>query len=92
MKTYHFDLGNSNTGCVGLCARVTAKSKRDAVRQLQNAFEQCDFVTAEVEYDGSLHITIALKLLDWPDVEYFHVYLNLANLSSRHIDVVEEID
>lgn len=31
LNSYHFDVGNSNTGSVGMCLEVTAESKDKAV-------------------------------------------------------------
>lgn len=36
MKSYHFDLGDSTDGPVGLCARVEARSKAEAVALLRD--------------------------------------------------------
>jgi hypothetical protein len=91
MPSYHFDLGNTNSGCVGMCARVHADSKGDAVRRLLNVLEHADTVTFAWDWDGQAHATIRVQI-DVEAVEYFHIYLNLANLSSRHIDDVEDGD
>ncbi len=36
LKEYHFDVGDSNSGPLGLCARVRAKSKAEALHILAN--------------------------------------------------------
>lgn len=35
MKSYHFDVGNSSTGPIGLCATIKANSKKEALERLQ---------------------------------------------------------
>lgn len=35
MKSYHFDLCNSNEGPIGYCARILAMSKEEAVEKLR---------------------------------------------------------
>jgi hypothetical protein len=91
MPSYHFDLGNTNSGCVGMCARVHADSKSEAVRRPQNAFEHADTVAVAWDWDGQAQATIRVQL-DVEAVEYFHLYLNLANMSPRHIDDVDDED
>ena len=91
MRSYHFDLGNTAKGCVGLCARVVANSKREAVQLLKDAFENSALIDASVERDAKYQGTVALHLRA-KEIEYVHVYLNLDNLSPRHIDDVEEVD
>jgi hypothetical protein len=39
MRSYHFSFGDSTRGVVGLCARIRAKTKRDAVATLRRALE-----------------------------------------------------
>jgi hypothetical protein len=48
LKSFHFDLGNSNTGPIGMCARIVARTKRDAVRRLR------DLLPISLEPLGSL--------------------------------------
>ena len=35
MKSYHFDVGNSNDGPLGFCAVIRANSKKAALERLQ---------------------------------------------------------
>jgi hypothetical protein len=91
MRTYHFDLGNTTKGCLGLCAAVFANSKREAVQLLKDAFENSAPIDASVERDTQYQGTVALHLRA-EAVEYVHVYLNLGKLTSRHIDDVEDLD
>jgi hypothetical protein len=91
MKNYHFDLGDTTEGCVGLCARVVANSEEEAVRLLKDAFENSALIDASVERDAQCQGTVALHLRA-KEIEYVHVYLNFDNLSPHDIDDVEEVD
>jgi len=42
LKSYHFDCGNSTNGPVGMCARVRATSKKEAVTILNEAIAECE--------------------------------------------------
>jgi hypothetical protein len=90
MRSYHFDLGNSTKGCLSLCARVVADSKRDAVRLLKDAFENMP-IDVSFEWESPYQGTIELRV-QADAVEYVHVYLNLSNLMPRHIDDGEEVE
>jgi hypothetical protein len=35
MKSYHFDVGNSNDGPLGFCATIRANNKKEALERLQ---------------------------------------------------------
>jgi hypothetical protein len=37
LTSYHFDIGNSSTGPLGCCARVTATSRTAALKMLRAA-------------------------------------------------------
>jgi hypothetical protein len=88
-RSYHFDLGNSSKGCLGLCARVVATSKREAVRLLKESFEHTFPLYASVERDGQYQGTVALELKS-AAIDYVHVYLNFDNLDTRHISPEQE--
>ena len=90
MKRFHFDLGDSEEGCLGLCASVLADSEQDAVQRLKNALDKVPVIDASVDRDGGYRGTVALSLLD-TDVEYLHIYLNFANLERQCIDDQEDI-
>ena len=51
MNSYHFDIGNSSTGPLGFCARVTAYSKEEAVEVLRNRFSR-DICEHEIGKQG----------------------------------------
>lgn len=61
LKSYHFDVGNSNTGPLGFCGRVKADSKEEALQLLREALPE----TVEVKSMEHHH-----------RVEYLHVYVN----------------
>lgn len=42
LKSYHFDCGNSTNGPVGMCARVQATSKKEAVTILNEALPETE--------------------------------------------------
>jgi hypothetical protein len=90
MKSYHFDMGNTNEGCVGPCAQVVASSAEEAVQLLKDAFDNAK-VAASVERDGPGTGLVALSLRP-KAVDYLHVYLNFDNLSPRDIYDVEECE
>jgi hypothetical protein len=53
MKSYHFDLGNSNTGPIGFSARVNAGSMDEALAILQEALPNelpADGLPKDIEY------------------------------------------
>ena len=77
MKLYHFDVGNSNDGPIGFCARVRAKSKVAALRTL-------------TKYLRDRQSMIALDVANSPDIEYLNVYFNYKALSIRDIDSIDK--
>jgi hypothetical protein len=90
MKRFHFDLGDSEEGCLGLCASVLADSEQQAVQRLQNAFDKASVISASVDRDGGYRGTVALSLPD-AEVEYLHIYLNFDNLELQCIDAQENL-
>lgn len=72
--SYHFDIGNSNDGALGMCARVTADSKAEAVTKLR-------------AYLNSLIDGENLPPMDeHPDVEYCTVYFGEQHITDADID------
>lgn len=47
MKSFHFDVGNSNDGPIGMCARVQAETPEQALELLKA------YLPEEVEVDGN---------------------------------------
>lgn len=76
-KSYHFSLGNSSTGPIGFCARVTASSKADALTKVRNRIED-------------LHRELSVPLSDDDGTEYLNVYFNPAAISVRSVDEVTD--
>lgn len=70
MNSYHFDLGNSNTGPIGFCARITAETPEEALRILRDALP--DELSADTS--GGAH------------VEYINVYFNPDAVTVADID------
>lgn len=84
LKSYHFDLGNSNQGPIGFCARVTAESAKEAAEKLRSAVESMN-----AEFD--LAKGAGLKS-DNPALEYLQVYFNPEKISERYIDEVNPVE
>jgi hypothetical protein len=83
VKSYHFSLGDSSTGPVGYCARVQAKSKREAVRKLRRMLVE----------KGAMELRKWLGLGTYaPDVEYFNVYFNEKAITVKSIDDSEHLE
>ncbi len=78
MKSYHFDVGNSTAGAIGLCARVTATSKAAAVHILR------DNLPEEIE---------AVSFCEEPGkIEYLNIYINPEMVTIKNIDIVDDPD
>lgn len=72
LTSYHFDLGNSFSGPIGACARVTAKDCERAVGILRSALE-----FLERQYEVLRHEE---------GVEYLTVYFNPQKITADNID------
>jgi len=59
MKDYHFDIGNSHEGPLGMCAVVQAKSKREAAKTLREALP--DKVEVPVDDSGVICVNVYLN-------------------------------
>ncbi len=76
LKSYHFDLGNSNVGSVGFCARITANSKAEALLILRAALmeqQNIGYTMNGVEYIQLYinHDNITEKDIDeWDYIEH----------------------
>jgi hypothetical protein len=73
VKTYHFSCGNSTQGPVGLCARVTARTKTEALTKLRRALQNTIGAAGE----------LPVRVVE-PDVQYINVYV-----SPEHIGLVD---
>jgi hypothetical protein len=85
MKSYHFNLGDSDDGPIGLCVRVTAASKKKALEALRR-------VLWENFPDQEVHVDVRDSSGGIPDnIEYVNVYLNPDKITERDIDEWEEV-
>lgn len=75
MKSYHFSCGDSTQGPVGLCARVSAKTKTEAVKKLRRALERGTGVV------GELPVQFKER-----DIEYINVYISPENIGLLDVD------
>ena len=73
-KSYHFDLGNSNTGPIGYCARVWASSEDEAVAILKE----------------NIAITVAISDGGDERIEYIEGYINLDAITKADIDEIRD--
>jgi hypothetical protein len=72
MKNYHFDIGNSITGPIGLCAAVRAKSEAAAVAILRATLSSND-ETQELYPEDERVI-------------YLNVYFNAEEVTTKNSD------
>ena len=73
MRSFHFDIGNSTDGPVGLCARINADTPQEATARLREL----------LEHHTDLHNSVQL----WRDGEqYISVYVNTEYPIPAHID------
>lgn len=68
--SYHFSVGNSTHGHIGLCARVTAETEGDALKKLLEGLPDSFLIPVD-RRNG---------------VEYIEVYLNTERFSIADID------
>jgi len=70
MKDYHFDIGDTNKGPLGMCAVVQAKNKNEALQIIRAALPD----TIEVPTDDSrvVYVNVYLngKNIKTTDVDY----------------------
>jgi hypothetical protein len=71
LKSYLLDCGNSATGTIGFCARVTAPTKTAAVTLLQSVLPTQLAVPIPSEHKDR--------------IEYINVYFGRANLGPHHL-------
>lgn len=80
LKSYHFDLGNSSTGSIGMCARVKANSAEAALASLKKALETLHGIELKANFDI-------------PDeIEYLNVYTNPEMITPNDIDEEEDTE
>ena len=76
LKSFHFNVGNSAKGSLGMCLRVKAYSKKEAVEKANGFLEST--MNHEIDTDGQ-------------DIEYCEIYFS-GNLKPRHIDDYEDVE
>lgn len=79
MPKYLFSFGNSSTGPIGMCARVKAATKEEALKILQD----------ELNEAAAPEINVSLMDESGP-IEYINIYLNPAAIKVEDIDDAEE--
>lgn len=79
MPSYHFDVGDSSAGPIGLCARVTAGTKAEALEILKEALPE------------ELKVPV---LADGDAIEYINVYFNADAITEANSDddMTEDVD
>lgn len=78
LKSFHFDCGNSNTGPVGFCARVKARTKEEALEKLKAALPEEVALRTVCNDEGM------------KGIEYLNVYFNDVNIHVGDIDDEED--
>ena len=78
MKSYHFDVGNSTKGPIGMCLRVNSETPEHAVRLASEFLSELNF-EFQIEGPGAVDEKTA-------GVEYCTVYLNPVGLTAADID------
>ena len=73
MKEYHFDLGNSNEGTIGMCAVVKANDKEEAI------------ATLKATLPSEMNVRIDRDSPETKNVEYVTIYFNLDNIKRQDI-------
>lgn len=71
MKSYHFDVGNSNVGHIGLSARVIAKSKAEALEKLKAALPEMFGVTRDEDDVVYIHVYLNPDAFTVKDIDEF---------------------
>jgi|ERR1035441_4437114 hypothetical protein len=84
MKSYHFDVGNTTQGKIGMCLRVNAENAEQAVGFV-NEFLADRGHEFQIEGPGAVDEKTA-------GVEYCTVYLNPAGLTVSDIDEENEVE
>jgi len=78
MASYHFSMGDSSRGPIGLCARVDADSEEQALSRLQDYLAACE------DFELKRHVGSE------PHIEYCNVYIAVENMTIKDIDEVED--
>ena len=76
LTSFHFDVGNSSTGPIGLCARVKARTREEALEVLK----------AELPEELRAHSDNPEE-----GIEYINVYINDGAITVADIDDEESV-
>jgi hypothetical protein len=69
MQSFHFDVGNSNEGPIGMCARLRAETRKEAVELLREAlgdYAEISSAAGPVEY---IHVYFNGEAIDETDID-----------------------
>lgn len=77
MPSYHFDVGDSNDGPIGLCIRVDAASREEAEEIIHS-------LPMEVPLKGAFAMDTR--------IEYATVYINTGRITQSDIDEEDDDD
>lgn len=85
--SYHFDCGNSTTGPIGFCADVTATSKKEAVKFMNDLIRD-----HEEDISATLRCLAAEEgnAQSGEALQYLNIYLG--RVTEKHIDEVRDIE
>lgn len=91
-KSFHFDLGNSVDGPLGLCARIQAVTREGALLKLKTALSSLLRGTCPQDYYGSLYDDTDGFASPPPveGLEYIHIHINSDYITEAAIDSVDE--
>ena len=84
LKSFHFSVGDSTTGAIGLCARVKAETPEKAEERLREALENA-------ECEIRLNVSHASRPND-ASIEYITAYVNTDFITAEDIDDEEDAD
>jgi hypothetical protein len=84
MKSFRFDLGDSNAGPIGMVLRVQARDARRAARLARRCLR---LATGDC---GDVQLLVPQELRH--AVEYIHVYINPRRISQNDIDPADTED
>lgn len=79
MRSFHFNVGNSSTGPIGFCARITAETEELALQKLRNGLDEIG-----QELDA--------RHLRSESGDYLNVYFNGDFVTVADIDDSQDLD
>lgn len=83
-KSFLFSLGDSDSGPIGFCVRMTARNAKQAVERLRKSVDA---------FSGELDVAKATGLRgDDKSLEYFTVYINANAISEKDIVEVNPVE